>query len=251
MTNKSDLIREFIRALFDSNHDFSNRELNKTKFKEYFEVETKKDLDISWQKHQTLFIDQLSTVAREKKIDIKTYGYGGKKEQFKNLSQAGVKSTITPKPKGAAIPQQTGLQTATSTGQATTQAADTSSDKVITPLTDEESVKLTTILCRSFGGAVHRLKSDFKEFDDKEAEELGVAWSPLAKPYLEKYGGKLFTAIVVTVGVLGREERLAAFKPKEKGDATKEEKEKKPELPKGETQAANAEFDEYQKRMQK
>lgn len=246
MTNKSDLIREFIRSLFDSNHDFSNRELNKTKFKEFFETEEKKPLDISWQKHQTLFIDQMAVVAREKNIDVKTYGYGGKKMQFKNLSQTGVKSTITPKPKGQGIqPQQTqGLQTATSTGQAATGLAQTS-DKIITVLTDEESVKLTTILCKTFGNGIHRLKPDFKAFSEDEALELGSAWSPLAKPYLEKYGGRLFTAVAVSIGVMTAENRLSAFAAKPKGDKSRDEREEPPK------NTNTDDFEAFQKRNTK
>jgi len=257
MVNKSEEIRVLIRQLFDSNHDFSNRELNKQEFVKYFETEEKKSLDINWKKHQTLFIDQLDVVAKEKKIDVRTYGYGGKKLKQTSTGSDNVKSTITPKPKQL---QQTQSNQQTQSTQNLEQnqnglkiVGDNSQLQNYTPegdpiirLTEDEATKLTKILWKTAGNMAHKLNDKFEIFDETELLELADAWMPIAKPHLEAHGGRLFTAGIVTLGVLSK--RADAFGKPKRDKTTKEKEESKEESSKGED---DEDFKEWQKRNQK
>lgn len=213
--DKSETIREWIRGLFSENFDFSNRDLVKEKFKEHFESEENKQLEISWANQNTLYIKSLKYVCKEKKIDVRTFGYAREKIKFVESSsdaQADVK--ITPKPKGSTTAT---IETKTSTGTETTEKPVT-----YTPITEEHAVKLTKICWRVCGSVLHAWKEKFEKFDNDELEELAIAWEPLIHPYLEKYGGKIIIALMVTAGVFSK--RAHVFK-KKKSDKDEDEEE--------------------------
>lgn len=232
--NKSEQIREFVRSLFDQNHDFSNRSLNKEKFISHFETEESKKLPdddrITWQKHQTLFLDQFKSTCREKKIDPSQYGYGKPKEKFVK-SSFDVESTITPKPKS--------IRSTIPTAEKPTQlqSIEKQPPQTHTPLTDEESFKLNRIIFKMIGNMANSVKPKFTNFNDDELDQLAEAWSPLTKPYLEKFGGRLFTATFVTASVLSS-----------RADAFRSEKQRDNQEPKNNTNPMNSvDFDKWSK----
>ena len=235
--DKSETIREWIRGLFSENFDFSNRDLAKEKFKEKFESEENKQLEISWSRHQTLFIKCLKSVCKEKKVDVRTFGYAREKIKFAETSsdaQAAIK--ITPKPKGSTKPEPTTGITLPTT---------TETPRIITPMSEEQATKLTRICWRVCGSVLHAWKEKFDKFDNDELDELAIAWEPLIHPYLEKYGGKIAIALMVTAGVFSK--RAHVFKKKKKSDEDEEEEtkeEKKVEL----SEKDKKEFEEWQAR---
>lgn len=217
--DKSETIREWIRSLFEENFDFSNRDLTKEKFRTHFESEENKPLEITWSKHQTLFIKNLKQVCKEKKIDIRTYGYAREKIKFEIGSSEDAEIKISPKPKG------TKGELVAKTGTELTETK-TEGETKITPISEDEAIKLTKIIWRVGGRVLHAWKEGFALFDDDELDELAVAWYPLCKPYLEKYGGRIAVALLVTSGVFSNKGRPEAFKMKKKN---KDDDDKEPE----------------------
>ena len=210
--DKSETIREWIRGLFSENFDFSNHDLAKQKFREHFESEENKELEISWARHDTLYIKSLKYVCKEKKIDVRTYGYQREKIKFaQTSSDAQAEIKITPKPKG-------GKETTTETKLTTTEAP-----RTITPISEEQATKLTRICWRVCGSVLHAWKEKFTKFDNEELDELAIAWEPLVHPYLEKYGGKIIIALMVTAGVFSK--RADVFKKKKKSEEEEPEEE--------------------------
>jgi len=213
--DKSENIREWIRGKFNENHDFSNKDLTRRLFKEYFESQENQKLEINLKTHQSLFIKCLKQVCKEKKIPVQTYGYAEIKPKF-TQSTGAVKTTITPKPKGTDLTTTEGQpqpKTSTETGQ------------VITPMTEEQAIKLTRICWRICGSVIHAWKEKFDKFDKDELDELAIAWEPLLKPYLERFGGKIAIALFVTAGVFSK--RADAFKSDKQLEKEKKEKAEK------------------------
>lgn len=210
MPNKSESIREFIRDLFNQSHDFSNRELNKTKFVEHFESEANKPLGITWKEHQTLFVDQFKSVCKEKSISPSTYGYAKEKKTFASTGTEKQWDT-QPKPKQVAgqtnLTQNPGIKSVQSAGHATQSEQKT---ETITPLTEEESFRLCRIIGKTAANVINAKYEKFTPLDDAEADELGAALNPILKPYLEKYGGKVMTLLFVGGSIVAK--RKDAFK---------------------------------------
>lgn len=224
MPNKSESIREFIRDLFNQSHDFSNRELNKTKFVEHFESEANKPLGITWKEHQTLFVDQFKSVCKEKNISPSTYGYAKEKKTF--ASSGTEKQWDTqPKPKQVAgqtnTTQNPGIKSVQSAGHAPQSEP---KQETITPLTEEESFRLCRIIGKTAANVINAKYEKFTPLDDAEADELGAALNPILKPYLEKYGGKFMTLLFVGGSIVAK--RKDAFK---KDTETKTEKKETPQ----------------------
>ena len=230
--DKSETIREWIRGLFSENFDFSNRDLSKEKFKEKFESEENKQLEISWNRHQTLFIKCLKSVCKEKNVDVRTYGYAREKIKFsQSSSDSQAVVNIQPKPKGGKIETKPSQEL----GKPSTEIGER--PPTITPISEEQATKLTRICWRVCGSVLHAWKEKFQKFDNDELEELSIAWEPLLKPYLERYGGKLIIAFMVTAGVFSK--RADVFKKKKKED-TEETKEDKIEISKEDSEKFEA-----------
>ena len=211
--SKSEAIREWIRSRFEENFDFSNRELTKQKFKEHFESDENQKLGINFDKHRSLFIDMLKGVCREKKIDPTTYGYSREKVSFTRSSNDSTLN-VTPKPKSSTKPEST--ETKSDLTAKTSTESTTSEQSTITPLTDDESVKLVRIIAKIGGNVLHAWKDKFEKFDNEELDELAVGCNPLLKPYLEKHGGKVLVALGSILSVMSNKNRLKVFSSKKK-----------------------------------
>jgi len=240
--DKSQAIRDWIRKQFDLKFDWSNRELTRLEFQKFFEKSTEpeiKDLGINWKKHQTLYIEMLKRICKEKSISPTTFGYAEEKITYMpKTSEKEPKVTIRPKPKGGAA-EITKIET--EAGKETTEEAP---KRII--LSVEQSEKLTRIIWKIIGNILHAWKEGFDKFDEEELEELALGWNPLFKPYLERFGGQLGAALLITTGVFASKGRPKAFKVKKKDEKEKSEEpeqEEKIEITKEQSES----FEEWKK----
>ena len=188
----SEILRDWIRGLFEQNHDFSNREITKQKFKEHFESEQNKNLLITWDKHNTLFIEQFKRICKERKIDPATFGYSNPKKTFVKVESGQVKATVTPKPKSSQTEQ--AQQAAQPTSPATT--AMTEPEKI--EITDDQSKELTKIAIKTADGIFFKKYPDAKPFSDDETNTRILLCNPVLRPLWEKLGANvLFAASVM------------------------------------------------------
>jgi len=238
--DKSQAIRDWIRKQFDLKFDWSNRELTKLEFQKFFEHGESeiKALEINWKKHHTLFLDQLKKICKEKNISPTTYGYAEKKITYMpKPSEKEPKVTIQPKPKGGAA-EITKIET-----EAEKTTGEEAPKRII--LSIEQSEKLTRIIWKIIGNILHAWKEGFDKFDEEELEELALGWNPLFKPYLERFGGQLGAALLITTGVFASKGRPKAFKVKKKDEKEKseEQEEEKIEITKEQSES----FEEWKK----
>lgn len=239
--DKSQTIRDWIRKQFDLKFDWSNRELTRLEFQKFFEHGESeiKALEINWKKHHTLFLDQLKVICKEKNISPTTYGYAEKKITFMPKTEKEPKVTIQPKPKGGAT-EIVKIET-----EAEKVAGEEAPKRII--LSIEQSEKLTRIIWKIIGNILHAWKEAFDKFDEEELEELALGWNPLFKPYLERFGGQLGAALLITTGVFASKGRPKAFKVKKKKEIEEveeeETKEEKIEITKEQSQS----FEQWKK----
>lgn len=241
--DKSEKIRDWVRKQFDEKFNFSNRELTRLEFRKFFEeIPENKQFEISWKVHQTLFIKQLKKICKERGISPTTYGYAQEKITF-TPPRAGTepKTTIQPKPKGGAATEISKIE-----GEAKKTEEEKKEEPKKIELTVEQSEKLTKIIWKIMGNILHAWKEGFEKFDEEELEELALGWNPLFKPYLERFGGQLGAALLITTGVFSSKGRPKAFKVKKKDEEEKTEEPK--EEKKKELSAEDAEkFEEWKK----
>ena len=238
--DKSPAIRDWIRNHFDI--DWSNRELSKLEFQKFFEQNQEseiKELEINWKKHRTLFIEQFKKICKEKSISPTTYGYAEEKITFMPRTEKEPRVTIKPKPKGGGAAEITKIET--EAGKETTE--EQAPKRII--LSIEQSEKLTRIIWKIIGNILHAWKEGFDKFDEEELEELALGWNPLFKPYLERFGGQLGAALLITTGVFASKGRPKAFKVKKKDEKEKseEQEEEKIEITKEQSES----FEEWKK----
>lgn len=219
--DKSETIREFIRAQFKANFDFTNKDARKKLFQDFCDSEEGKLADIQYKKHGTLFIDCFKKVCGELKKDPTMYGLSRDKVEFKSSSDDGNVS-IKPRPKGFKTPQGQPMQKANLEDGTIQQEDLAAGDGVI-----QWDTKLTGITLTTFYNLISKKWTSLLPLTDEEKDTLGTAWQPLFQKYLSKNWGLWGAPLIVTAGILsGKFQEAKQNQPQDKKPETKKEEPK-------------------------
>lgn len=219
--DKSETIREFIRAQFKANFDFTNKDARQKLFQDYCVSDEGKTAKLDWKRDRTLFLSCFKKVCVELKKDPTMYGLSRDKVEFKSSTDDGTVS-IKPRPKGFKSPQGQPIQKTTLEDGTIKKEDLADGDGVI-----QWDPKLTGITLTTFYNLISKKWTSLLPLTEEEKDTLGTAWQPLFQKYLSKNWGLWGAPLIVTAGILsGKFQEAKQNQPQDKKEESKKEEQK-------------------------
>ena len=196
-------IRIFVKECLDSKKNLSTPTLRNKIFKDFADIHKNDSEDsLNWDKHRTIFLNELKKEVVKRGIDPVTYGLS-RPTNFQ-LQSGGAKLRVKPSPKSPPTRLQSPDQRLQTKNQLQ-QGIDPNKPQLDASGQPVPQFQITVDLVRSTWKTIFSLIQlkypDWKPLSDQEAKSMGEAWLQLFQEYLQSNWLKWGIPIMITAGI--------------------------------------------------